>query len=320
LTELEPQSALTLAEQQDEQPRQQSNRRVSRKQLLKTVGIGAAGAAGLAALNPAALGSLTAFAGSSPDDTSGDTPLQIFTAALIAEDLATTFYYTAMEGPEIHDVNLAGPHGTALNPEQPPNGNPGNVLYLRAALSEEIAHADLLRSLIGGTSYTKDPIGTFYVPANTFQRLSYFLGILDGLERAFIGAYLLAVREFSQMAADTKAGITVFKDSNGNPYSSAQLEFFAEVAASIAGVESEHRVLGRVIGNTNPANQYNYEQTDSIYSVYHGSSSAVVALTPFLQPGSGKIPLYFIHARENAHYYTVPTTGGIPPFSAAAHL
>src|SRR5580692_2288728 len=45
-----------------------------------------------------------------------DTANQIFTAALVAEDLATTFYYNGLVGGAIQDPALAGPGGTALNP------------------------------------------------------------------------------------------------------------------------------------------------------------------------------------------------------------
>jgi len=55
------------------------------------------------------------------DNTSGDTAQQIFTAALIAEDLATTFYYNGLTGMVITDPNLAGTGGMATNVAS--NGN-----------------------------------------------------------------------------------------------------------------------------------------------------------------------------------------------------
>jgi hypothetical protein len=122
------------------------------------------------------------------DDQSGDTAQEIFTAALIAEDLASTFYYNGLVRPVVMDPNLAGPGGTATHVEA--TGNLGNVEYFRAALSEEIQHADLLRSLIGKTSSTTDPIQTFYLPTGTFDTLSAFIGVLNTLENTFIAAYL----------------------------------------------------------------------------------------------------------------------------------
>jgi hypothetical protein len=65
------------------------------------------------------------------------------------------------------------------------------------------------------------------------------------------------------------------------------LEYFAKVAASIGSVESEHRVLGRVIGNANPANNKAYEQTDGLTSLANGPHSAEDALAPFLNPATG---------------------------------
>lgn len=246
------------------------------------------------------------------DNQSGDTVQQIFTAALIAEDLATTFYFNALKGPVIMDPSLAGTGGSATVTAA--NGNDGNVQYLRAALGEEIIHANLLRSLIGGSSAAGDPVQTFYLPAGAFTDLSTFLTVLNALESAFIGAYLNASLEFAQMAADSvnPPGHPQL-DSTGKPYSSLQLEYFAEVAASIMGVEAEHRVLGRVIGNMNPANNLNYEQTDGLTSVYNGANSAVAALTPFLRPGPGLSPYSFATALAGAPAITVPTTGGIPP-------
>ncbi len=128
-----------------------------------------------------------------------DTVKEIFTAALIAEDLATTFYYNGLVGPVIQDINLAGPGGSANNVQ--PNGNAGNVNYLQAALSEEIEHANLFRSLLGIAKPSADPVQTFYFPAGAFDTLSAFTGLLNALENAFIGAYLNAIQEFSTKAA-----------------------------------------------------------------------------------------------------------------------
>ena len=296
-------------------PATRMNKRVTRKGLL-TVAAGAAGATAAGAVGLAALNTrrpLVAHASGASDDTSGDTPLQIFTAALIAEDLATTFYYNGLVGPVITDPNLAGKHGTAQNPENSPRGNPGNVDYLRAAISEEIDHANVLRSLIGGASASGDPVQTFYFPTGSFDTLDSFTGLLNALESAFIGAYLAATKEFAQMAADTKAGVATYTDASNNPFTSVQLEYFSQVAAAIMGIEAEHRVLGRVISNSNPANNLCYEQTDGITSVYNGSTSAVAALTPFLSAGSGKTAYSFGTALANASSVSLPCTGGLPP-------
>ena len=212
-----------------------------------------------------------------------DTVTEILTAALIAEDLATTFYYNALIGPVIQDPNLAGPDGSATNVTAA--GNFGNVAYVRAALTEEISHATLLRGLLGIPDAAQDPVQTFYFPEGSFATLGAFTGLLDALENAFIGAYLNAIQEFARKAARVQSSED--DDRNQGQYTPQQLEYFAKVAASIMGIECEHRVLGRVISNSNPANNLNYEQTDGINAVYNGPNSAVVALTPFLTSSTG---------------------------------
>ena len=212
-----------------------------------------------------------------------DSANQILTAATIAEDLATTFYYNGLIGPVIQDPALAGPMGTALSG----TGNVPNVDYLRAAMSQEISHANLLRAVGNlGASVATDPYQTFYFPSGTFDTLSAFTSTLETLEQAFIGAYLNAIREFSILASRaTTRGVPT--GQYGGPYSGAQLSYFAEVAASILGIECEHRVLGMVINNVNQPNDRNFEQSFGLTSVYHGSGSAVMALTPFLTPTTG---------------------------------
>ncbi len=114
------------------------------------------------------------------------------------------------------------------------------------------------------------PVQTFYFPAGTFDTLTPFIGTLEALENAFIGAYLAAIREFARMAA--VAG-------SGSDFTSGELSYFSQVSAAIMGIECEHRVLGRDIESATPANNRNYEAVDGIHSVFNGSHSAVVALT-----------------------------------------
>ncbi len=242
-----------------------------------------------------------------------DTVQMIFTAALIAEDLATTFYYQALLGEVIQDPHLAGPGGSATNVTV--LGSPGNVGYLRAALAEEISHADLMRQLIGRADAAGDPVQTFYFPDGSFEDLATCLSTLDALESAFVGAYLAAVRQLSSMAAHLPPVDAPQLDPKGNPYSSAQLIFFAEASAAILGVEAEHRALGRVIGKSIPANNLCFEQTAGIRTVYNGASSAVAALGPFVKPGTkgfGATGYPLRTARAGAPKLTLPCTGGLP--------
>jgi hypothetical protein len=297
---------------------------VARRSFLRGSALTAAGLTGAALLGgtpvfPREQGFGKDDGGWDGDDKNSDTAQEIFTAALIAEGLATTMYYNSLVGGVIQDPNLAGPGGSLTNP-----ASLANVGYLQGALSEEIAHANLLRELIGGTTVGKDPVQTFYFPTGTFDTLANFLPILLALENAFIGAYLTAVHEFSLMAAKLEPYEREQRDPSGKPYRRKDLAYFSQVAASIMGVESEHRTLARAlpgisVGNTVfagidvfPADNLNYEQTDGLKSVYNGANSAVAALTPFITAGAGKTAFSYATAISGSSGVSVPTTGGLP--------
>ena len=238
-----------------------------------------------------------------------DTANQIFQAAVIAEDLATTFYYNGLVGSVIMDPALAGPGGSATSG----TGNVPNVDYLRAALNQEVTHANLLRAVGNfGSSYTVDPVQSFYFAPATFTNINTFISTLSALENAFIGAYLNAIREFASLA--TKVAPGTADGQFGGPYSAAQLEWFSEVSASIMGVECEHRVLGPVILNVNQPNNLYFESTDGLTSVYHGSASAVAALTPFLSQQSGTQAYSLATAVNGTSNVGLPSTGSYPAF------
>lgn len=274
------------------------DRATDRRSFFKGIGFAGLGAAAAAYLiggsSPAEAQQVSMV---TPNFMGSDRPEQILVAALIAEDLATTFYYNGLTGSVIQDPTL----------------DAGDLSYLKAALAEEIEHATLLRSLLAlGPDASTDPVQTFYFPKGSFDTLDAFTGLLDTLENAFIGAYTLAVRSFAHMASITSKGPAVF-GYKGKAFSAEQFEYFAEVAATIQGVESEHRVLGRVLSNNNPPNNLYYEQTDGLTSVYNGSKSAVVALTPFLSMSTG--PSYsFTTAIANAASVALPVTGSLPGY------
>ena len=168
----------------------------NRRAFLRNAGTASA----FAALGLSAPKTLLAATPKATTPTSPDTPVEIFTAALVAEDLAVTFYYNALIGEVMQNVNLAGPGGTATKVS--PTGSQSNVYYLRAALHEENLHADLFRSLLGitGAPYN-DPYLKFYFPSLPFFNLDALISTLSALENAFIAAYLAAVQEFSLLAA-----------------------------------------------------------------------------------------------------------------------
>lgn len=305
--------ALTLL---PEEFRQMSAQLVNRRNFLQRSGM-ASLAAVAAPILAATLAPVTARAEQESSaekaqeaEQGKDTVTEIATAALIAEDLATTFYYNGLVGAVIQDPNLAGPGGSADNVSS--SGNLGNVNYIQAALTEEISHANLLRSLLGISMASSDPVQTFYFPSGSFDTIGPFLGLLDALENAFIGAYLNAIQEFATMAA-------VARERRHNHewydtrYSPEELDYLAKVSASIMGIECEHRVLGRVISNSNPANNRNYETNDGINAVYNGPNSAVVALTPFLTSSTG--PGFSLRtALANQASVSLPVSGTPPAF------
>ena len=240
---------------------------------------------------------------------SKDTVKEIFTAALIAEDLASTFYYNGLVGAVIQDPNLAGPGGSATNIT---TGDGGNVNYIQAALFQEISHANLFRSLLGIANSNADPVQTFYFPSGTFDSLAAFTGMLDALENAFIGAYLNAIQEFAVKSAAAH-GDHDWRDHDGTKYSAEELDYFAKVSGTIMGIEAEHRVLGRDLSGSRPANNLAYEQTDGLNAVFNGPKSAVAALTPFLSSSTG--PGYSLEtALANKTTVYLPVGGNPPAF------
>ncbi len=307
---------------------------VNRRSFL--VGAGAVGA-GIAAVGlTGCSGATMAVAQGTTTTATTDTAAQIFTAALIAEDLAITAYYNALVGGTIQDSNLAGTGGTATKVSA--NGSVVNVAYLQAALSEEVSHAMLLRTLLGlkvdGSGDVAAGVpGTFYFPTGTFDTLAGFLPIQLALETAFIGAYLTAVQEFSLMAA----GANGFSATQANPamsgtnYTQAQLLSFAKVSASILGVEAEHRALLRGIPGVTlsnpmfagqtvlPANNLNYEGTDGLTGLIvtsgASSSTAAAALAPFLSQSSSFSAGFSLSTALSgaASTYVGITTTGTPP-------
>lgn len=289
--------------------------RLARRKFLTQAGLFGLGAAATLTLGGAKIARAdeTESSGEAAQEAAQgkDTVAEIFTAALIAEDLASTFYYNGLVGPVIQDPNLAGPGGSATNVSS--QGNAGNVDYLRAALTQEIHHAGLFRSLLGMTEGRQDPVQTFYFPHGTFDNLANFTGILNALENAFIGAYLNAIQEFAAKSANKQSGDGAWLEPADAKYTAEQLDYFAKVSASIMGVEAEHRVLGRVISNSNPANNLNYEGTDGLNAVYNGPKSAVAALTPFLTSSTG--PGYsFGTVLWNQTKVALPVAGGPPSY------
>jgi hypothetical protein len=309
---------------------------LNRRSFLSGATFAGLGAATATVLSGAGLRKLAAVSAAEARDTAAD----ILTAALIAESLAITTYYTALSSEGvITDPNLAGAGGTAIDVSA--SGSVINVAYLQGALLEEVAHAQLLRTLLGlpADGSKDDGAGipqTFYYPRGTFESLKGFLPVLLALETAFIGAYMTAVEEFASMAA----GYNGFDDKQANPASASgdltqgDLILYAKVASSILGVEAEHRALVRGIPAVTleapnyagidliPANNLHYESsaglTGLIVSVNgHNQSTAAAALTPFFKEGTNPTSVDSEATRSNFSMVVSPSVaanvkGSIP--------
>jgi hypothetical protein len=228
----------------------------TRKGFLKGAAAASAGAAGLGAFGPA-----TAFAhGKGHRKTKKGaltkSDLEILGAAQIAEALAVTTY-----------TNIIN---TAPFFKNIPSDDQG---YLTAARQEEMSHYLLEESLTKKPA----PFTKFYYPPTMFADAQTTLDILVTLEDAFIAAYLVGVRDFSD--GDLKV-----------------------TAARIMGIESDHRTLARVVGpdvasgdggpitqitgiqkvaeSTEPPNNNGYERTLLLANI----GQAVHALLPFVEP------------------------------------
>ena len=234
----------------------------------------------------AAVTSSSVLAGDGDDDrddesreiTRGDRNILI--AAEIAEALAVTTYTNI--------INLAPFFPLLAEDDQG---------YLQAARQEEMSHYLLEQSVTGQPS----PFTTFFYPPNMFSDAQTTLNVLVTLEDAFIAAYLVGVRKFSN------ANLRV-------------------TAARIMGIESDHRTLARVIGpgvdpsvggpietitgiqgvaeSVDPPNNNGYERTLHWTRI----QQAVDALTPFADASAAQSAGFDI----SVSYPFVPFTPTLP--------
>jgi Ferritin-like domain len=177
--------------------------------------------------------------------------------ALVYERLAITLYYTALTTPAVmRDRRLAGVSGDPHDPGLPPGGNPANVRILQAALDAEVKHAAALTQA-GATS----PITHFYFPASTFHQLGSvqdartFLGVALASEAACVGLYLVLLNHLWRLGRRDLIRFVV----------------------QVLGVESEHRMLSRIIADVDPANDLIIEDAP-----FAALADAEKALRPFL--------------------------------------
>jgi len=172
------------------------DREVSRRNMLKTAGVGG---------TVAALSFATLFGddvvGAQP---AGDDPQTILNLAATAEALAITAFHSVIT------------QSTFFGGLRPVFQN-----YLRSALTQEQDHFDFLVA-----NGARPLANRFFFPNGILQNLGLYVFVTDVLEGTFIGAYLASVRRFSELGrAD-----------------------LAWTAASVMGIEAEHKALNRAMG------------------------------------------------------------------------
>ncbi|GCE25065.1 hypothetical protein KDA_05490 [Dictyobacter alpinus] len=179
---------------------------------------------------------------------------------------------------------------------------PASRTNIKAALVEEQLHLLFLNKQ-GAKSMAK----TFSFPygRDTFRNLERFLKTQQLLESAFVAAYLAAVKEFAQL---------------GRPD-------LAQIAAQLAAVEAEHRVVGRSIGAMLPVDN---EAFPPLLLQNVAAAPAFLKGAGFLTPVKGNS--FEFHAVSTAGAgVTMPTPAMTPvvknttittatPTAGAAHL
>jgi hypothetical protein len=216
--------------------------------------LGRAAAAGAGVMvGGGAIGALVPSIAAADKDGIKKGDLEILGAAQIAEALAVTTY-----------TNIINTAPFFAHLESDDQG------YLKAARQEEMSHY-LFEE---GVTNKPSPFTAFYYPPKMFADAQTTLNVLVTLEDAFIAAYLVGVRDFSN--ADLRV-----------------------TAARIMGIESDHRTLARVVApgvgvadggpienvtgiqgkgeSVDPPNNNGYERTLEWTSI----GKAVEALTPF---------------------------------------
>lgn len=167
---------------------------------------------------------------------------------------------------------------------------PDEIDFLKASLIEEQIHEYFFASNGGQVLFS-----TFSFPAGpaTFTDLATFVAAQQQLEGFFDSAFIAAVEEFAMMGQPT----------------------LARIACQIAMVESEHRVLGRDLGDLYVNNNWAYAPK-LVESV--GDAPAALMSAGYLSPVSGNSYSYqqasFSSPELNAVFNQIMYDNG--PFAA----
>lgn len=162
--------------------------------------------------------------------------------------------------------------------------------WLRVTLDEEWFHSSHLRQHGAALADT----GFFFKPS-TFApgHLADFLAAMDAIEVASIAAYLVAIRQMGELNES----------------------LWAEVLGQMAGVEAEHRVMGREMAQNSPPapNNLCYERAD-----YLCAAQVEAALARYFSGGAGyEGPVALPDQEAVAAAVGSSTCAAIPPASAS---
>ena len=228
---------------------------VSRRSLLRLVGLTAAVTTASAVL--AGCGG-----GSSSGSSSGSTGDQdILNAAATAEGLASTMYANIISSP-LYTSGLAG--------------NAADQAYLVAAFEQEVLHYNLLLS-VGA----KPLATTFYFPTGMFGSSSTYgttINTLVTLEDAFIAAYLIGISSFSAVGNKVLAGQILGVESEHRT--------LARVIANDLSLGATTGLSGSaesVVPSSHASNNIAYERRFGLTQI----GQVVSALTPFVTAPAG---------------------------------
>lgn len=195
----------------------------NRRSLLKSVGLGVAGTAALAATGVAGLGF-----GSTPAMAQTNTDVEVFNFALNLEYLEAEFYLRAVTGSGIPS-SLTGGGGSVTGGSLVPFQNSAIAYMAQKIAVDELAHVNFIRTVLGSAA----------VPEPTIDLVNSFntLGVAAGL--------IVPGQTFNPFASETDflLGAYIFEDVGATAYSGAAASLSAAVlpyAASILAVEGYH--------------------------------------------------------------------------------
>jgi len=250
----EPMSTEQIVRAEDGERIDEDSAGTTRLGFLKGAAAAGAGAAGIAALGPAAALAKAPRGGTRKrphGPTKGD--VAILQAAQIAEALAVTTYSNIISTAPFFKNLASDDQG-----------------YLRAALQEEMSHF-LLEE---GATHKKAGFTTFYYPTKMFADAQTTLNTLVALEDAFIAAYLVGVREFS--TADLRVTAARIMGIESDHRTLARVVAPGVAAADGGPIESVTGIQ-KTAESVDPPNNNGYERTLGLKSI----DQAVEALLPF---------------------------------------